>query len=356
MKPTTAIAISGGVDSMMAAYFLKKQGHHTIGIHFITGYETGKHSGSKRHKAAAHPVMEIGRQLGMKIELFDLRTEFKRCVVDHFCRTYLAGQTPNPCMVCNPIIKFGAVLSFAQQIGALELATGHYARITKGARGNFKLFKGIDNQKDQSYFLARLTQKQLSRARFPLGHLKKSEVKKLAAELGIQPVASKESQDVCFIKNNAYADFLLNQSGVKPVPGPIVDLKGNEVGQHNGLHRFTVGQRRGINCPAAAPYYVIRIDAKRNRLVVGSKSDLLASTCRVIDISWINKTPDQPIKVLTRVRYRHREVASTLTPQGENAARIDFDTPQAAITPGQGAVFYKGDEVLGGGWIASFHS
>jgi tRNA-specific 2-thiouridylase len=356
MKPTTAIAISGGVDSMMAAYLIKQQGHNAIGIHFITGFEAGKRFPYKTYRSGLHPATDIGRQLGIPVELFDIRTEFKHRVVDYFCREYLNGQTPNPCMVCNPSIKFGAVLSFAQQIGASRLATGHYARVTQGAKGNFNLFKGIDSQKDQSYFLARLTQKQLARALFPLGDLKKSDVKKWARKLGLQPVAPKESQDVCFIKDNDYGDFLLRQTGLKTAPGPIVDVKGKQLGQHNGLHLFTVGQRRGINCPAPAPYYVIQIDSENNRLIVGSKSDLFASACRVVDINWISAKPSKPVKICTRVRYRHKEVVSTLIPQGENEALIQFEAPQAAITPGQGAVFYRDAEVLGGGWITSFHS
>ena len=352
MKFTAAVAISGGVDSMMAAYALKQQGHHVIGIHFLTGFETPVHRPKADTEVQSHPIIEIGNQVGITIKLLDCRHAFNMQVVDYFIQTYLAGQTPNPCMVCNPAIKFGSVLAYARELGADRLATGHYAQIKKDSSGKFHLHKGADPHKDQSYFLARLTQSQLARACFPLGDMKKSDVQQLAEEKGFHPITRRESQDACFVKQGSYGEFLLKQSGYAPAPGPIVDCQGTLLGQHEGLHLFTIGQRRGINCPAPEPYYVVKLDRKGNRLVVGSKSDLLTSTCRVVDINWIMDPPGSPITVLTRIRYRHREVASTLFPEGKNSAEVRFKSPQAAITPGQGAVFYHGDEILGGGWIA----
>jgi tRNA-specific 2-thiouridylase len=351
MKPTIAVAISGGVDSMIAAYLLKEQGYRVIGIHFVTGFETDDLIRQSSKGPVSGRIADIGKQLGTAIELLDCRAEFRQTVVNYFIRTYLAGQTPNPCMACNPIIKFGAVLSFARELGAERLATGHYARIKKDRGGKPRLFKGIDIKKDQSYFLARLTRQQLSRACFPLGGLSKSAVKQLAKEKGLHPLARKESQDVCFIKDGAYGEFLSKQTGFKSEPGFIVNAAGKILGQHQGLHLFTIGQRRGINCPAAEPYYVLQLDRERNRLVVGSKSALLVSKCRVTDINWIQDDPDKPIKIQIRVRYRHKEVAGTLFPADTHAAEIRFESPQTAITPGQAAVFYKKDEVLGGGWI-----
>jgi tRNA-specific 2-thiouridylase len=181
----------------------------------------------------------------------------------------------------------------------------------------------------------------------------KSEVKALAAQKGLKPVTHDESQDVCFIKDTAYGDFLVNQTGQTPPPGPIVDRDGNVLGSHQGLHLFTIGQRRGINCPATDPYYVLQIDSKHNRLVVGSKSDLLASSCKVADINWIDVRPTEPTAMFTRIRYRNNEVGSTVYPIDNHTAEVRFDTPQEAITPGQGAVFYRDDEVLGGGVISS---
>jgi len=352
MKPKTAVAISGGVDSLMTACLLKEQGHQVIGIHFITGFESASCFSEGPQTQHQHPILDIGTQLGIPVEIVDIRNEFQGKIVDYFTRTYQRGETPNPCMRCNPTIKFGMILSLALERGAQNLATGHYAVIKKDSAGACHLFKGLDSHKDQSYFLARLTADQLAGAMFPLGKLRKTEVKKMAAQRGLQPVTRSESQDVCFIKDNSYGDFLESQKGFDSKPGIIEDLNGNAVGRHTGLHRFTIGQRRGINCPAPEPYYVIKLDMKRNRLVVGSKKDLLSSECKVVDINWIGNLPQSPLELNTRVRYRSREVTATVIPEGQNAAVVRFKEPQMALTPGQGAVFYRGDEILGGGYIS----
>ena len=352
MKPTTAVAISGGVDSLMAACLLKEQGHQVIGIHFITGFEADSCLTHDPRAPIQHPILDIGEQLGIPVETVDIRSEFQEIIVDYFTRTYRHGQTPNPCMRCNPTIKFGIILSLALERGAQNLATGHYAVIKKDQTGTYRLFKGFDRQKDQSYFLARLTGNQLASALFPIGTMKKAEVKKMAQQRELQPAIRSESQDVCFIKDNSYGEFLRSQNGFRPQPGKIEDLNGQVVGQHNGLHLFTIGQRRGINCPAPEPYYVTRLDIKRNRLVVGTKKDLLSSECKVVDINWIGETPESPLELHTRVRYRSQEVAATVIPGNRNTAVVHFKEPQAAVTPGQGAVFYRGDEILGGGFIS----
>lgn len=365
MKRLTAIAISGGVDSLMAGYFLKAQGDDVVGIHFVTGYESMPRGTS--HTPAENPlrpalpsqpddlisqkISSIADQIGIRFEILDLSTEFDKAVVSYFKQTYQAGRTPNPCMICNPAIKFGTVYAFAKKLGASRLATGHYARTLRDTSGRFHLLKGIDPLKDQSYFLARLNQQHLSGAVFPLGGMTKSEVKKRAAEKGLSPVTTGESQDVCFIKGRSYGEFLMQECGFKLNPGPIEDLKGNILGEHKGLHLFTIGQRRGINCPASDPYYVVRIDRAHNRLVVGFKKDLLSSECRVTQINWIGRRPKDPIDVHTRIRYRHKAAPSKLFPLDESTATVKFSDMQSAITPGQGAVFYHDDEVLGGGWI-----
>ena len=352
MKPVIAVAVSGGVDSMMAACLLKEQGHSVVGIHFVSGYESDTVFTPTRADSESHPIAKIGEQLGISIELLDCRFAFKQQVVDYFIRTYFDGRTPNPCMVCNPLIKFGAVLSYAHELGADRLATGHYARIQKDKAGFYHLLKGIDPHKDQSYFLARLNQSQMAKAIFPMGDRLKSDIKEEARRRGHRPVTKSESQDVCFIRDKSYNAFIRKNSDHVPSSGPIVDLNGNVIGHHNGLHQFTIGQRRGINCPAPEPYYVVRIDPANNRLVVGSKCDLLATSCKVIDINWVNQAPAEPITVLTRVRYRHKEAASKLYPVDEHTAEIRFESTIESITPGQGAVFYQGDEVLGGGFIS----
>jgi len=353
MKPLTAIAVSGGIDSLMAAHLLKEKGHNVVGVHFVTGYENPlPDNGQSAHIAESHKIFPIAKQLGIDIKVLDCRIEFKKNVVDYFIQTYRSGQTPNPCMVCNPLIKFGTVFNFARKLGASTLATGHYARIKGDRHGNFHLFKGIDPKKDQSYFLARLTQQHLAGARFPLGHMKKSDVIRLAEMKGFKPVKKTESQDVCFIKGKNYGNFLARHEGFEPKPGLIKDVDGNILGKHKGLHLFTIGQRRGINCPASEPYYVTQMDTRQNVLTVGFKKDLFAPRCNVENINWIQEPPNRPVDVHTRVRYRHTAAASMLIPVNDKTAMVHFEKPQEAITPGQCAVFYKGDEVLGGGWIA----
>ncbi|MDF1592512.1 MAG: tRNA 2-thiouridine(34) synthase MnmA [Desulfobacterales bacterium] len=359
MKPLTAIAISGGVDSMMAAYRLRQQGHAVIGIHFLTGYETALSSPSTenlsqdRKNTIAAGISELAGRLEIPFRILDLSSQFKEDVIRYFIDGYEKGRTPNPCMVCNPQIKFGALLDFARTLGAECLATGHYARIRTDDSGRCHLLRGVDRTKDQSYFLAFLRQDQLCRAVFPLGEFTKTAVKEMAALNGLKPLSSDESQDICFIKGLSYGEFLARQPNFTPQPGPIADVDGNVIGRHNGLHLFTIGQRRGINCPSSEPYYVLEIDKPQNRLIVGFEKDLGALQCRVTDINWINgMPPPAPLKVKTRVRYRHSAAPSVVTPIDDRTAAVTFDEAEAAITPGQGAVFYQGDEVLGGGWIA----
>ena len=347
MKTTIAVAISGGVDSLMAAHLLKKQGHRVVGLHFTTGYEQ-----------QTIPIDTVADQLGIESHVVDLRSEFSSAVVDYFVRTYRDGRTPNPCLVCNPVIKFGHLLVAARNLGADRLATGHYARLHRDENGSAHLFRAVDVGKDQSYFLAFLDQRQLQQACFPLGEYRKTEVKAMAAAAGYRPVTSGESQDVCFIKGTSYSGFIeqhLDEAAL-PEAGDIVDVNGQILGRHHGLHRYTIGQRRGLNCPAAEPYYVLQLDARNNRLVVGFRKETFTRQCRVTRLNWIQPTPGSSLQVHTRLRYRHRGASSTLQRPVTDAVdggvwTVRFDEPQAAVTPGQGAVFYRNDEVIGGGVI-----
>ncbi|MBW2176237.1 MAG: tRNA 2-thiouridine(34) synthase MnmA [Deltaproteobacteria bacterium] len=356
----TAILLSGGVDSLVAAHLLKQRGHAVVGIHFMTGFEkpcpapnnaVSSDAAVDAHAVASRTAAALATQLNIAVEVMDCRTAFKTRVVDYFTRTYTRGKTPNPCLVCNPAIKFGQAFVFAQTLGADKIATGHYARTRVDRQGFFRLLRGKDPAKDQSYFLARLSQKNLSRAIFPLGDMTKVETVNLAREQGLRPITPQESQDICFIREGRYSEFLMQQPGFDSSPGPIKDIDGNVIGQHPGLHLFTIGQRRGINCPAHEPYYVIDIDAAGNCLTVGHKKDTLARECRVQEINWIHSVPTAPIDVRTRIRYRHQAAPSLLIPAQEGRALVRFRSPVSAITPGQGAVFYSGDDVLGGGWI-----
>jgi len=345
-----AVAISGGVDSLIAAFLLKQQGHDVFGIHFRTGYEK---TASERPQVATPPsaIEKIGHQLKIPIEILDISDIFRQTVVSYFTATYQAGRTPNPCLFCNPTIKFGHILSHVQQRGADTLATGHYARIRTGSDQRRHLHRGIDSRKDQSYFLARLTQDQLARALFPLGELTKDGVRAIARQNHLAPTTRQESQDICFIKETPYHLFLQQQEGFQPQEGLIEDTRGNVIGRHGGLHLFTIGQRRGINCPAAEPFYVIRLDHARNRLIVGQRQKLARDRCTVEGVNWINPPARFPADVRSQIRYRHQSAPACVTAKSPTIVDLQFESPQDAITPGQGAVFYRDDEVLGGGWI-----
>jgi tRNA-specific 2-thiouridylase len=312
-----------------------------LGIHFIHGYET-------------NPVDldRLQSQLNIPIETVDLSSVFEAGVVHYFIESYLKGCTPNPCMVCNKKIKFGALLSIAVEKGADYLATGHYAgiRIEKNAdQVSSYLVKGKDPKKDQSYFLSFLSSDQLNRVIFPLDGLTKTDVKAIAAENQLTALSGKESQDICFISNQTVKDFIISNTRMTPRYGDIVDLNGNIIGSHSGLLQFTLGQRRGINCPASEPYYVKHIDMNNNRLVVCFKKDIMEKTLSCDPVFWNYSLVDQ-CRVNTKIRYNHRESAGWLS---FNDTRVDlvFDSPQFAVTPGQGAVFYQNDRVLGAGII-----
>ncbi len=350
MKPMTAVAISGGIDSLVSAYLLQQAGHEVIGLHFITGYEKSNTNKINSDESGAR-LATIAQQLGIQVEYIDCRQQFQKNVIDYFVNAYRNGRTPNPCLVCNPIIKFGVLLDISKSLGAPKLATGHYVRIRNDANNNMHLLKGLDPIKDQSYFLAFLQPSQLVQACFPLGEMRKTDVKQIAQKAGLHPAFIEESQDICFINTPSYAEFLEN-AGLASTPGDIVNTEGEIIGEHKGLHYYTIGQRRGINCPASTPYYVLDLNVMENRLVVGPKHKLLASECLVEKINWITPPPNTEISVMTRIRYQHKAALSILIPEGPNTARVRFNVPQSAITPGQGAVFYQEDEILGGGWIS----
>lgn len=355
MKKNVAVALSGGLDSAVAAALLKKENYSVTGIHFRTGYELlpGNSTLAGSLSRVNSRAQGAAEQIGIPIEVIDCSEAFEREVVRYFADTYLSAQTPNPCMVCNQRIKFGLVLETAKALGASTLATGHYARIRQEANGRFCLLKGLDQDKDQSYFLALLSQQQLSQAMFPLGTYTKKEVRKMAKGLGLTSCTEGESQELCFVRHPSYKDFLSGLEEFHGKPGQIVNTRGEILGRHKGLHAYTVGQRRGISIPGPIPYYVIRLDKEQNRLVIGYKSELAAGECVVTHINWIKgEPPDKPISVRTRIRYRHQEAESILTPLDHYSATIRFSRAQYAITPGQAAVFYKGEQVLGGGWIA----
>jgi tRNA-specific 2-thiouridylase len=337
---TLAVALSGGIDSLTAAFLLREKGFSLIGVHFTTGYETRDQD-----------LSALSALLGIPVHRVDLSADFRRLVVDYLTGSYLRGLTPNPCLVCNREIKFGVLLQAAIGLGASQLATGHYARIRKGPDGAPILVKGADPLKDQSYFLAMLTREQLLGSVFPLGDLTKEEVRGIARRAGLTPLQDKESQDICFIQGTTLAGFIEQATGIVPGPGPIVTVEGREIGRHQGLHRFTIGQRRGINCPGPEPYHVLALDTAANTLVVGTRSQIYRSEVRVTGLHLFDGPLAQPVRVVTRIRYAHPGSEALLCPGESGSALIRFESPQPAVTPGQFAVFYQGDRVLGAGVI-----
>ncbi|MBU1340288.1 MAG: tRNA 2-thiouridine(34) synthase MnmA [Proteobacteria bacterium] len=343
--PVVAVALSGGVDSLVSGYLLKQKFKHVFGIHFTTGYEK---------EPASVELLE--KQLGFPVTIVDLSKTFEKKVVHYFIQTYLEGKTPNPCIICNKEIKFGELLQHALNMGADFLATGHYATIVNPLSSPDKticqcyLEKGSDPLKDQSYFLSLLSCDQLEKIIFPLAGMTKKEVKKLAESNRIAPTHPSESQDICFIQDNNFSRFIIDKQGLLPKHGNIIDMDGRILGQHTGLHQFTVGQRRGINCPAGEPYYVKHIDIQNNVLRVCFKKDLSADKLTIAHINW--NFSDQTVipDIITKIRYSHKGALSTLTLNGLEG-QVVFDEPQNAITPGQAAVFYKDKRVLGAGII-----
>ena len=335
------VLLSGGIDSLVAAYLLKQSHPRVSGLYLRTGY----------NDLTDEDIRAISERVGLPVEVMDCRREFRTGVVDYFIHSYLAGETPNPCLRCNPHIKFRIGLEHALNLGADFVASGHYCRTGESSRG-VRLLTGADPAKDQSYFLAFLSPEQLTRIRFPVGHMTKTAVKALAAEHGLVPVRAGESQDVCFIRpGETYGEFIARQIDTPPGPGLIEDLDGNVIGRHDGVHLFTVGQRRGINCPAPAPYYVAAIDLDRNRIRVGFRKDLMTLRCRLREVSRTGSRPADDFSCVVKVRYQHQAVPARVTMLADDRAEVTFDRPQFGVAPGQGAVFYQADTVLGGGII-----
>jgi tRNA-uridine 2-sulfurtransferase len=341
------VALSGGVDSAVAAALLKEEGHFVEAGHMMTGF----HSGDRTPNALKN-AERIAEHLSITFHVWDLSADFKNEIVDYFIRSYLNGLTPNPCVVCNPEIKFGSFLQKARELGAGFVATGHYAcKVWDITTGRWLLKRGVDQQKDQSYFLHRMSQAQLSPALFPLGGMHKKQVKEIADDLGLGRLTTPESQEFCFLGRRNYTDFINETFDCSQRAGELVDTCGNFLGRHKGVHCFTVGQRRGLNLPSTEPYYVLEIIPSLNRVVIGRKGELLSSEAIVDQVNWIAKSPLQSFRTSTRIRFRHREVLSTIHPVDDAAVRVVFDHDVQAVTPGQAAVFYDGEVVLGGGWI-----
>ena len=334
------VAMSGGVDSSVAAALLKQAGYGVSGIYAHLWPDA-------EPKSTVSDLKRVCRLLDIPLHKLDLEPEFHRLVIDYFNQEYGRGRTPNPCIVCNQRVKFGLLLDRALEAGAEYMATGHYARIESAPDG-YRLLKAADQDKDQAYFLYTLGQRQLEHLMLPLGELSKEKVKKMAGELGLPTLSRSESQDICFIPDNDYRSFIARYISFQP--GDIVDIKGKALGQHEGLAQYTVGQRQGLGLTSDEPLYVIELDAANNRLVVGSKDQLLHSVLMASQLSWVSgKAPAGPVSITAKVRYKAPEVAAEL--HINDGAEVRFDEPQQAIAPGQSVVFYQDEVVLGGGII-----
>ncbi len=352
------VAMSGGVDSSMAAALLLQQGYAVIGIMLRLWAD---HSAGEpvENRCCSLEAMDNARRvaahLGIPFYLINAEAPFKSVVVDYFTAEYAAGRTPNPCLRCNRHIRFGFLLERALALGANYLATGHYARVRR-RDGLFELLKGVDPHKDQSYALAMLTQEQLARVLFPLGELTKAEVRRLAHERGL-PVADRpESQELCFLSDGSYRGFLARHAPQALVPGPILDADGRELGRHQGLPLYTIGQRKGLGIAVGEPRYVVAMDTTRNALIVGPVEGLLSRGLVAHGVNWIaGHPPAGPVRVTAKIRYRAPDQPATATPLDDDRVQVTFDQPQQAITPGQAVVLYQGDVCLGGGIIAAAH-
>lgn len=351
------IAMSGGVDSSLAAKLMMDKGYECIGCMMKLYNDNGDENVRARTCCSlndAEDARSVAYKLGMPFYVFNFTEDFRETVISKFIRCYENGVTPNPCIDCNRYMKFDKLYARAKVLGCDYIVTGHYAKIEK-QDGRFVLKKAEDETKDQSYVLYNLTQEQLAHLILPLGDMRKNDVRRAAQEKGFINAAKPDSQDICFVPDGDYAGVIERETGRRAKPGDFIDSNGNVLGQHRGIIHYTVGQRKGLGIAFKEPMYVLRICPEDNTIVLGKNSELFSTRVDVRDFNWISgKAPTEPLRCKVKIRYRQKEQWATVTPKGDTAVRIDFDEANRAVTPGQAAVLYDGDTVLGGGEITAF--
>jgi tRNA-specific 2-thiouridylase len=351
------VAMSGGVDSSVAAALLAREGHEVIGLSMQLYDHSGSHAdGEVRFGSCCtiddlHDARRVASQLGIPHYIVNFERQFADTVVSNFVREYAAGRTPIPCVHCNGDLKFATLAARAEGLGAQHVATGHYARVAQDEGGRSVLLRGLDAAKDQSYFLFTLTQAQLAHALFPVGALDKAAVRSLAGELGLFVSNKPDSHEICFVADGNHTGFL-EQHGVAKTTGAIRDVAGRVVGSHDGVHRYTVGQRKGLGLSSPVRLYVVGIEAEHGAVTVGPREALERTELTASGVNWIaGGPPVAGTRATAQIRYRHREAAVSITSRPDGRVHATFDEPQYAVAPGQAVVFYDGDVVLGGGWI-----
>lgn len=351
MKKRVLVAMSGGVDSATTAVLLKKWGFDVIGV-TMQLWDYGDAEGGCCSADDVRDARRVAEQIGIKHYIVNYMDKFREFVVKDFINKYMDGKTPSPCVLCNEHMKFDFLMRRALELGADYMATGHYARIGyDDASNNYYLYKAVDINKDQSYFLFTLKQNELSKILFPLGTMTKEKVRELADKHNLKVARKPDSQGVCFITGNTYKDFLKPQTDSAYANGEIVDTDGNIIGYHEGIFSYTVGQRRGLGVAKGKPLYVVELDTRNNRVIVGSEDEIYSHSLSVNNISWVNNVEAGELNVNAKIRYRHRENEAVVQIKEFDEAIVKFNEPQRAITPGQAIVFYDKDRVIGGGWI-----